>query len=92
MDLFTTFVNLAGLDIPSDRVIDGLNLAKDFGIQISAPDIDNKIDFHQERSVFYYRGNLLMAIRQGSYKMHLWTWTTPDNELEKVQNSINLMV
>ena len=39
--------------------------------------------FKENRSVFYYRGNLLMAVRSGHYKMHLWTWTTPNEELEK---------
>ncbi len=31
-----------------------------------------------------YRGDLLYAVRKGPYKMHLWTWTTPEKELEKV--------
>ena len=26
-----------------------------------------------------------MAVRHGRYKMHLWTWTTPTQELEKVK-------
>ena len=80
MDLFTTFVKLANENIPQDRIIDGNDLRSDLGI--------TKSDLVQERtfgrSVYYYRGNLLMAIRHGLYKMHLWTWTTPEDELAKV--------
>ena len=75
MDLFTTFILLAGGSIPKDRTIDGQDLRSDF--QRNWPN-------SSPRSVFYYRGNLLMALRHGHYKMHLWTWTTPDDELEKV--------
>ena len=83
MDLFTTLVKLANENIPQDRIIDGNDLRSDLGI--------TKPDFVQDRSlgrsVYYYRGNLLMAIRNGLYKMHLWTWTTPEAELAKVSFS-----
>ena len=78
MDLFTTLILLAEQDIPNDRIIDGSDLRPDFFG-------DNKVyNQNERRSVFYYRGNLLMAVRHAHYKMHLWTWTTPDDELQKV--------
>ena len=80
MDLFTTFVKLANENIPQDRIIDGNDLRSDLGI--TKPDLVQ--DRNLGRSVYYYRGNLLMAIRHGLYKMHLWTWTTPEDELAKV--------
>ena len=80
MDLFTTFVKLANENIPQDRIIDGNDLRSDLGI--TKPDLGQERTFG--RSVYYYRGNLLMAIRHGLYKMHLWTWTTPEDELAKV--------
>ena len=80
MDLFTTFVRLANENIPQDRIIDGNDLRSDLGI--TKPDLVQ--DQTLGRSVYYYRGNLLMAIRHGLYKMHLWTWTTPEDELVKV--------
>ena len=80
MDLFTTFVKLANENIPQDRIIDGNDLRSDLGI--TKPDLVQDQTFG--RSVYYYRGNLLMAIRHGLYKMHLWTWTTPEEELAKV--------
>jgi len=73
MDLFTTFLNLSGIDAPRDRTLDGLDL--------SGPLLNHQ-EF--ERPVFYYRGDLLFAVRHGPYKMHLWTWTTPQSELDKV--------
>ena len=73
MDLFTTFLSMSGLDIPNDRTFDGVDL--------SGPLIEG-LSF--ERPVFFYRGDLLFAVRMGPYKMHLWTWTTPQSELDKV--------
>ncbi|XP_007531961.1 N-acetylgalactosamine-6-sulfatase [Erinaceus europaeus] len=64
MDLFTTSLALAGLELPQDRVIDGLNLLP---AMLQGQLID--------RPIFYYRGNTLMAITQGEYKAHFWTWT-----------------
>lgn len=72
MDLFSTVLQLAGVTPPEDRELDGLALANSL--------------FHPDqevlRPVFYYRGDRLMAVRQGSYKMHLWTFSTPPAELE----------
>ncbi len=82
MDLFTTFATLAGQQIPTDRVIDGQDLTEDLlATANSRPTTKTRPD---DRPVFYYRGNLLMAVRSGSYKMHLWTWTTPQEEIDKV--------
>ncbi|XP_037085312.1 N-acetylgalactosamine-6-sulfatase-like isoform X2 [Pollicipes pollicipes] len=72
MDLFTTFAELAGQAIPGDRIVDGINL-------VSALTNENTT----ERSVFFYRGDLLMATRVGRYKAHTWTFTTPVEELKK---------
>ena len=76
MDLFTTLLNLTGLKAPNDRVIDGLDLS---GSLVRGEEF--------ERPVFFYRGNTLFAVRFGPYKMHLWTWTTPQSELDLVSPS-----
>ena len=81
MDLFTTFARLAGLQVPEDRVIDGLDLSEAL---FSGTESD--------RPVFYYRGNLLFAVRFGNYKMHLWTWTTPQKELDQVPEICQLVL
>ena len=89
MDLFTTLILLAEQDLPKDRIIDGSDLGPDlFGMSKIYRQLKLQQPLQQQsesrRSVFYYRGNLLMAVRHAHYKMHLWTWTTPDTELEKV--------
>jgi len=63
MDLFTTAAKLAGAEIPSDRVIDGKDIAPLlFG--------EGKV----EREVFcYYRGQQLYAARVGPWKAHFIT-------------------
>lgn len=39
---------------------------------------------HPHRSVFYYRGNALMAVTVGQYKAHFWTWTNSWEEFRQV--------
>ncbi|XP_050395801.1 N-acetylgalactosamine-6-sulfatase [Patella vulgata] len=72
MDLFTTILELAGIQSPTDRIIDGISLT-------------NTLFNNQEtdREIFYYRGDELMAVRQGLYKAHLWTWTNSIEEFNK---------
>ena len=63
MDLFTTFSELAGVPIPKDRVVDGLDLGPVFFRGEASPRGD----------VFYYRGSELYAVRLGDYKAHFIT-------------------
>ncbi|XP_045616126.1 N-acetylgalactosamine-6-sulfatase [Procambarus clarkii] len=71
MDLFTTVLELAGVTPPGDRHLDGLPLTN----SLLYP------DHLVLRPVFLYRGDRLMAVRQGAYKLHLWTFSTPPEEL-----------
>lgn len=73
MDLFTTSLALAGIQIPDDRIIDGINLS---GVLRDNSEVD--------RAVFHYRGNTLFAVRWGMYKAHLWTWTNSWEEYQTV--------
>ncbi|KAJ7986060.1 hypothetical protein DPEC_G00346890 [Dallia pectoralis] len=72
MDLFSTSLSLAGLDVPEDRAIDGLDLS---------PVLLNNT--HINRPIFYYRGNEMMAVRVGLYKAHYWTWSNSWEEFNK---------
>ncbi|KAJ8417801.1 hypothetical protein AAFF_G00226440 [Aldrovandia affinis] len=72
MDLFTTSLALAGLTMPDDRIIDGLDLTP---VLLN----DSLID----RPIFYYRGNEMMAVRVGQYKAHYWTWSNSWEEFNK---------
>ena len=63
MDLFTTCLTLAGVEIPKDRTIDGVDMSPIlFG---TGPDNRNVM--------FYYRTDTLYAVRKGTYKAHLIT-------------------
>ncbi|KFM76118.1 N-acetylgalactosamine-6-sulfatase, partial [Stegodyphus mimosarum] len=72
MDLFTTALNLAAINPPKEKIIDGINLMDSL--------TKNKII---ERPVFYYRGNELMAVRYGLYKAHFWCWTNSYEEFHQ---------
>ncbi|XP_016076552.1 PREDICTED: N-acetylgalactosamine-6-sulfatase isoform X2 [Miniopterus natalensis] len=72
MDLFTTSLSLAGLEPPSDRVIDGLDLLPAM--------LQGQL---MDRPIFYYRGNTLMAVTLGQYKAHFWTWTNSWEEFRQ---------
>ncbi|XP_039650166.1 N-acetylgalactosamine-6-sulfatase isoform X1 [Perca fluviatilis] len=77
MDLFTTSLAVAGISPPDDRALDGLDLT---------PVLLNWPHTLQNRPIFYYRGNELMAVRLGQYKAHYWTWS---NSWEEFKNGIN---
>jgi arylsulfatase A-like enzyme len=63
MDLYTTILKLAGAEVPSDRVVDGLDLTPAlFGTGPSP-----------RQTMFYYRGTELFAVRKGPYKAHFTT-------------------
>jgi arylsulfatase len=63
MDLLPTFVNLAGGQVPQDRVIDGEDIRELLHGDLS-PD-------QPSRSFFYYVHTQLMAVRSGNWKLHL---------------------
>nr|KAI8743502.1 N-acetylgalactosamine-6-sulfatase-like [Biomphalaria glabrata] len=71
MDLFSTLLDLSNISLPTDRPIDGISL-KD--VLLNGKTI--------ERPIFYYRGDLLMAVRVGQYKAHLWTWSNSWSEFK----------
>lgn len=74
LDLFTTTSSLADIEIPSDRVIDGVDLSP--------------VLFGKERSerdnIIYYRGKTIYAARKGAYKVHYITQTSYVKDTKKV--------
>jgi arylsulfatase A len=60
LDLLPTFAKLAGASVPTDRPIDGVDLSTTLRKGGSSP----------RKEMFYY-GSRLVAVRQGSYKLHL---------------------
>ncbi len=61
MDLFTTSLKLAGAEVPTDRVIDGMDIRPTLLAGKPSP----------RDTYFYYRGLTLFAVRKGPYKAHL---------------------
>ncbi|MCL4115401.1 UNVERIFIED_CONTAM: hypothetical protein GTU68_027845 [Idotea baltica] len=63
MDLFATFSNLAGAKLPKDRILDSHDLGPVLLQQKDSP----------RKSIIYYRGNEIYAVRLGDYKAHYIT-------------------
>ncbi len=63
MDLFATFSALAGVPLPDDRVIDGMDLS---GVLFRGEESPRE-------SIIYYRGRQVYAARRGEYKAHFIT-------------------
>jgi arylsulfatase A len=63
MDVFTTCVTLAGGKVPSDRVIDGMDLSAVLLGRGPSP----------RKTMFFYRGTKLYAVRHGQFKAHFVT-------------------
>jgi arylsulfatase A len=63
MDFFTTFSSMAGVSVPGDRIIDGVDLTGTlFGNEANP-----------REAILYYRGTELYAARLGDYKAHYIT-------------------
>ena len=60
MDLLPTFAKLAGAPIPSDRVIDGKDIWPVLAHKQKSP----------HEAFFYHRGETLLAVRSGNWKLH----------------------
>jgi arylsulfatase A-like enzyme len=75
LDLYNTCLGLAGVPIPTDRVMDGVDMSPIlFG---TGPG--------KRETMFYYRGDELFAVRKGQYKAHLQTapgYATPKKPLK----------
>ena len=62
MDLFPTISDLVGVDLPTDRVYDGISLT---------PLMDGKrLERNSEEPFFYYNSENLQAVKKGKWKLH----------------------
>jgi arylsulfatase A-like enzyme len=62
MDLLPLFCHVAGVELPSDRTIDGKNI-----VDL----LTGETDKSPHEFFYYYNGLNLQAIRQGNWKLHL---------------------
>jgi arylsulfatase A-like enzyme len=63
MDIFTTCLTLAGAKVPTDRVVDGVDLSP--VLFEGSPGVRD--------TYFFYRGEQLYAVRKGPWKAHYLT-------------------
>jgi len=63
LDLLPTICSLAGAQVPNDRAIDGLDLKAVLLDRSSSP----------RKTMIYYRGTRIYAVRKGPYKAHFIT-------------------
>ncbi len=63
MDIFATFSSLAGVEMPADRIIDGVNIVET---------LESGKNSSRE-TLLYYRGTDLYAIRYRDFKAHFIT-------------------
>lgn len=63
MDIYTTSINLAGGAVPTDRMVDGVDLTPVLLEGGNSP----------REEMIYYRGTKLMALRKGPWKAHFIT-------------------
>ena len=68
MDLLPTFANLAGAEVPSDRVIDGKDIWQVLRGEEKSP----------HEAFFYHKEKTLEAVRSGKWKLHI---NKQDNEI-----------
>ncbi len=61
IDLMPTFIGVAGSPLPTDRVIDGRNILPVLTEAENSP----------HEAYYYYKGNRLVAVRAGEWKLHL---------------------
>ena len=63
LDLFSTFCEIAGAEVPSDRIMDSYDLSPVLFGSGESP----------RKSMFFYRESKLYAVRQGEFKAHFIT-------------------
>lgn len=62
MDLLPVLCELAGVDLPTDRKIDGKNIL---------PILEGDVTKTPHEMLYYYNGTNLQAVREGDWKLHL---------------------
>lgn len=79
MDLYPTLAALSGAKVPTDRIIDGLDMSNlILGKSAKSP----------RDTFFYYRLNTIEAVRHGDWKLHLRKKDEAINELYNLRDDI----
>ena len=64
LDLYSTFLEVAGAEVPSDRPVDGMNILSFLEGKSPSP----------REEFFYFTGMTLDAVRVGEWKLRMSTW------------------
>lgn len=80
LDLLPTFCTLAGVKAPADRVLDGYDLSPVLLGKGASP----------RKTMFYWRGSKLFAVRHGAYKAHFITQSEYGGEAPKTHDAPEL--
>lgn len=81
LDLFTTASNMAQIELPKDRIVDGVNLSATLYGK------ENK----GRNNLIYYRGQKIYAARKGAYKLHFITQTAYVKDTKKTTHEQPLL-
>ena len=73
MDFFPTFLSFAGVELPQDRVYDGVNLKKLLLSSNELPRAGGSTDLDPHECIYMWREKDLYAIRCGQFKAHFIT-------------------
>ncbi len=73
LDLFTTVSKMANIDLPQDRITDGIDLSS----ILYGTGNDGR------ENLIYYRGQKIYAARKGAYKLHFITQTAYVKDTKK---------
>ena len=81
LDLLATFAALADAPLPDDRVLDSHDLSPVLRGAEESP----------RRTMFFYRGTRLQAVRSGPFKAHYWTLSHPYSNAALLQRDPPLL-
>ena len=79
MDIFPTILDVAGIDIPNDRIIDGLSLKNTLFNH----------DSSDRKSILFYRQREIYAARLNDYKAHFITQGAYEYNVSRYYNAKN---
>ncbi|HMP29008.1 MAG TPA: hypothetical protein PKD85_05385, partial [Saprospiraceae bacterium] len=74
LDILPTICQLAGVEKPTDRIIDGYDLSA----------VWQKNSGNPRNEMFYYHGTRLFAVRKGHYKIYCFK-NNPDGYPERIE-------
>ena len=73
LDLYPSLLQLWGIELPTDRVLDGVSLWPSLPLQSRPSALQQTPPPAPREYLFHYCGSTVTAVRWGRYKAHRWT-------------------